>query len=153
MWATVALAFGCVLFGAAADRFGIDRVLLVGCVAMVAASLLLFAALAHAPQFFPWVYPLAGLCVGVVGAVPVVLVNEFPPAIRYSGISLSYNLAYALSGGLTPIAVTLWVRHSPLAPAYYIAAVAATAVAVILLRRAGEATRAQEISLSGRPAE
>lgn len=152
MWATVALAFGCVLCGASADRFGVDRVLLVGCVALVASSFLLFAALTYAPQYFAWVYPLAGLCVGVVGAVPVVLVHEFPPTIRYSGISLSYNLAYAISGGLTPIIVTLWLRSSPLAPAYYVAAVVAIAMTVVLLRPAG-ATRIQELSLRGAPAE
>jgi MFS family permease len=153
MWATVALAFGCVMFGASADRFGVDRVLLVGCVAMVLSTFLLFAVLTNAPQFFPWVYPVAGLCIAVVGAVPVVLVQEFPAAIRYSGISLSYNLAYAISGGLTPIIVTLWLRHSPLAPAYYVAAVAAIAFAVVLLRLRGGSSRAQEISLSGARAE
>ncbi|HEY5806794.1 MAG TPA: hypothetical protein VIT67_02440 [Povalibacter sp.] len=152
MWATVALAFGCVLFGASADRFGVNRVLLVGCLSMVASSLLLFATLAHAPQYIDRAYPLAGFCVGVVGAVPAVLVQEFPPAIRYSGISLSYNLAYALSGGLTPIAVTLWMRSSPLAPAYYVASVAAIAMTVVLLRLVGH-TPTRELSLSGAPAE
>jgi MFS family permease len=152
MAATVALAFGCVLFGASADRFGADRVLLVGCLAMIASSLLLFASLAHAPQYFGWIYPLAGLCVGVVGAVPVVLVQEFPAAIRYSGISVSYNLAYALSGGLTPIAVTLWMRSSPLAPAYYVASVAVIASALALFRLAGQ-TRTRAPSLSGASAE
>ncbi|WP_129646303.1 MFS transporter [Peristeroidobacter agariperforans] len=152
MWATVALAVGCVLCGAGADRFGVDRVLLVGCMGMVASSLLLFIALTYAPRYFGWVYPLAGLCVGVVGAVPVVLVNEFPPTIRYSGISLSYNLAYAISGGLTPIIVTLWLRSSPLAPAYYVAAVAAIAVTVVLLRLTS-ATRIQALSPGSAPAE
>ncbi|GFE84654.1 MFS transporter [Steroidobacter agaridevorans] len=152
MWATAALAFGCVLFGASADRFGVDRVLLVGCVAMIASTFLLFVALAYAPQYFAWVYPIAGFFVGVVGAVPVVLVHEFPPTIRYSGISLSYNLAYAISGGMTPIIVTLWLRSSPLAPAYYVAAVVAIAVIVVMLRLAG-GLRVQQMSLRGAPCE
>lgn len=143
-WATLALAFGCVVSGACADRFGVHRVLLIGSAAMVASSMLLFAALTHAPEYFPVVYPLAGACVGVVGAVPVLLVQEFPAAIRYSGISFSYNIAYAVSGGLTPLIVTLWIRSTPLAPAYYVGVVAAVAAVVSLLRLAGGSPRAQQ---------
>lgn len=143
-WATLALAFGCVVSGACADRFGVHRVLLIGSAAMVASSMLLFAALTHAPEYFPVVYPLAGACVGVAGAVPVLLVQEFPAAIRYSGISFSYNIAYAVSGGLTPLIVTLWIRSTPLAPAYYVGVVAAVAAVVSLLRLAGGSPRAQQ---------
>lgn len=143
-WATLALAFGCVVSGASADRFGVHRVLLIGSAAMVASSMLLFAALTHAPEYFPVVYPLAGACVGVAGAVPVLLVQEFPAAIRYSGISFSYNIAYAVSGGLTPLIVTLWIRSTPLAPAYYVGVVAAVAAVVSLLRLAGGSPRAQQ---------
>lgn len=147
-WATLALAFGCVLFGASVDRFGVHRVLLIGSVAMAASSTLLFATLTSAPEYFPFVYPLAGVCVGVAGAVPVLLVREFPAAIRFSGISFSYNLAYAISGGLTPLIVTLWIRSTPLAPAYYVGVVVAVAVAVSLFRLTGDSPRPQQ-ALSG----
>jgi hypothetical protein len=45
---------------------------------------------------------LAGFAVGIVGAVPYVMVNAFPPVVRFSGLSFSYNVAYAIFGGLTP---------------------------------------------------
>lgn len=134
VWATLALAFGSVAFGIGADRFGLNRVLVIGSLAMAAASLLLFAVLKYSPGYFPPVYILAGLCVGVVGAVPVLLVRAFPAPIRYSGVSFSYNAAYAVSGGLTPLIVTIWIRSSPLAPAYYVGVVALVAVAFIALR-------------------
>ena len=30
------------------------------------------------------------------------MVTAFPPAVRFSGLSFSYNVAYAVFGGLTP---------------------------------------------------
>ena len=65
-------------------------------------------------------YALTGFAVGVVGAVPFVLVNAFPAQVRFSGLSFSYNVAYAIFGGLTPIVVTLLLKDNPLAPAYYV---------------------------------
>lgn len=152
-WATLALALGCVAFGLGADRCGVDRTLIVGAISMAASGLLLFVTLTHAPRYFPLVYPLAGLCIGVVGAVPVLLVQAFPAAVRYSGISFSYNLAYALSGGLTPLIVTLWIRSTPYAPAYYVCAVVAVSVAAILLSRVHGARAHQGATVDGAAAE
>ena len=126
-WATLGLAISCVLYGLAADRFGVRRVLIIGAALMFATAMLLFRVMTDAPEHFTAAYVLAGTFVGVVGVVPVLLVQAFPAAIRYSGISFSYNVAYALSGGLTPLIVTLWMRTSPHAPAYYIGFVALVA--------------------------
>jgi len=45
------------------------------------------------------------------------MVNAFPATVRFSGLSFSYNLAYAIFGGLTPMCVTLWVQQDVLPPA------------------------------------
>ena len=42
----------------------------------------------------------------------------------FSGLSFSYNVAYAIFGGLTPVVLTLWLKSDPLAPAHYVAALA-----------------------------
>jgi MFS family permease len=131
-WATLGLAVSCVLFGLAADRFGVRRVLIAGSALMFVTALLLFRVMTDAPEHFTAAYVLAGTCVGVVGVVPVLLVQAFPPEIRYSGISFSYNVAYAISGGFTPVIVTLWMRSHPHAPAYYIGVVALVAVLTVL---------------------
>ena len=68
-------------------------------------------------------YALTGLCVGLVGAVPFVMVRAFPPVVRFSGLSFSYNVAYAIFGGLTPMAVTALLKFSPMAPALYVAGI------------------------------
>ena len=36
-------------------------------------------------------YMLAGFAVGIVGAVPHVMVNAFPPVVRFSGLSFSWQ--------------------------------------------------------------
>src|SRR5690606_38692177 len=60
--------------------------------------------------------------------VPSIAVAAFPAPVRFSGLSFSYNVAYAICGGATPVAVTLLLRDHPLAPAYYLAAMAVVGV-------------------------
>ena len=58
-------------------------------------------------------YALAGLACGVVGVVPSVMVGLFPPAIRVSGISFTYNVAYALWASTTPLLLIALMPWSP----------------------------------------
>jgi hypothetical protein len=74
------------------------------------------------PEQLFLLYGTVGLCVGVVGAVPYVMVRAFPAEVRFTGISFSYNVSYAIFGGLTPIAVTMLMGVSPMAPAWYVLA-------------------------------
>lgn len=73
---------------------------------------------------------MTGLFVGIVGAVPYVMVKAFPPVVRFSGLSFSYNLAYAIFGGLTPMVVTALLKFSPMAPAYYVSCLCAVGLVV-----------------------
>lgn len=120
--ATFALCIGCVLYGMAVDRFGTERVLVVGAVGLAAATAALYRTLTVAPEHFAIAFTLTGFFVGVTGAIPSLMVRAFPPAIRFSGISFAYNIAYAISGGLTPLVVSLWIRGGEAyAPVYYVA--------------------------------
>lgn len=69
-WATLALSFGCILFGAAADRWGSGRVLALGCIFLGASSYWLYTRMAVAPQEINAWYALCGFFVGVIGVVP-----------------------------------------------------------------------------------
>jgi MFS family permease len=121
--ATLGLIIGCVAAGTLADRLGVRLVLVLGSILLAAAYLLLFRVLAPHPAALLPLYALTGLLVGVVGTVPLVMVKAFPPAVRFSGLSFAYNVAYAISGGLTPIIVTLLIRASPMGPPIYLALV------------------------------
>ncbi|GAB4060132.1 MFS transporter [Uliginosibacterium sediminicola] len=120
--ATLMLSIGCVLNGILVDRFGPGRVLLIGSVLLAVFSSAFYQSLGAAPELLFPLYGLAGLAVGVIGTVPYIMVQSFPPAVRFSGISFSYNVSYAIFGGLTPVLITLLQRWTPLAPSYYVLA-------------------------------
>jgi MFS family permease len=128
--ATLFLSLGCVVFGALADRYGAGRVLMVGCALLGITSTLFYRQMAVAPQNIDALYALCGFCVGVIGVVPSAAVKAFPPIVRFSGLSFSYNVAYAVFGGLTPVVVSMLLPLDPLAPAHYVAVLSAVGVLI-----------------------
>ncbi|AXK39709.1 MFS transporter [Crenobacter cavernae] len=123
--AIVCLTAGCIVAGMVVDRLGAGKTFIGGSVLLATSSYAFYSSLGTAPeQLFP-LYALAGFSVGIVGAVPWVMVRAFPAVVRFSGLSFSYNLAYAVFGGLTPMAVTLMLKNDPLAPAHYVLALCA----------------------------
>jgi MFS family permease len=121
--ATFALTIGCIVFGLLADRLGAARTLQIGSIMLLFATYALYFGLRESPRNLFALYAMAGLCVGVVGVIPTALVRLFPPAVRFSGISFAYNLAYAIFGGLTPLFIAMLMKDHPMAPAHYVAAV------------------------------
>ena len=68
------------------------------------------------------------------GPVPAVLVELFPTKVRYTGMSVSYNLSVALFGGTLPM-VAIWliyITKSNLAVSYYIMAVILCTLATLV---------------------
>ena len=128
--AIVALSLGCVLAGMLADRFGAGKVFSLGCLALGGSSWLLYSSVGSHPDWLFPLYALTGLCVGVIGAVPFVLVQAFPAVVRFSGLSFSYNLAYAIFGGLTPMVVAGLLKYSAMGPAWYVLGLSALGCAI-----------------------
>jgi MFS family permease len=145
-WATLGLSIGCVVYGFLADRFGAERMLMLGCALLLAATYALYLGVGSDPARLDVLYAVTGFCVGVVGVIPTVLVRAFPPAVRFSGISFAYNVAYAIFGGLTPLFVTLLMKSQPLAPAHYVAALCAVGVATAAWSAATAAAPARAVS-------
>lgn len=130
---SIAIVFamlGNLVAGAAADRFGEGRVLAAWSALAGGAFWLLYTLAPHQPDLLFPLYALAGFGVGITAMVPSIAVAAFPAPIRFSGLSFSYNVAYAICGGATPVVVTLAMRHDPLAPAQYLAAMAVVGVAL-----------------------
>ncbi|CCJ88067.1 L-Proline/Glycine betaine transporter ProP [Cronobacter dublinensis 582] len=150
--ATIMLCVGCLLAGLAADRFGASRTFIVGSVLLAASSWAFYhLSGAHPEQLF-LLYGVVGLCVGVVGAVPFVMVRAFPAAVRFTGISFSYNVAYAIFGGLTPIAVTMLMGVSPMAPAWYVLALSLMGLGLgVWLGRKRQADAAHAVAEPAQP--
>ncbi|HCI12407.1 MAG TPA: MFS transporter [Gallionellaceae bacterium] len=138
--ATLFLSLGCVAFGLMADRYGAGRVMMAGCAMLGITSMLFYMQMATNPENIYVLYALSGFCVGVIGVVPSVAVKAFPPAVRFSGLSFSYNVAYAVFGGLTPVMVSMLLPLDPLAPAHYVAALSVVGMLIgAYLWRRGQA--------------
>jgi len=134
--ATLFLAAGCIIAGLLADRMGSARFFMIFSPITGIAAMIMFILLRTSPDLLYPLSALVGLSVGIVGAVPHAMVHAFPASIRFSGLSTSYNVAYAVFGGLTPIVVTLMLQASAIAPAFYVLFFGVVGVgAGIVLRR------------------
>lgn len=114
-------ALGCLCAGYLGDRIGFGKTFIMFSLGL-AVSFLLFIQHLHVSSegLYGW-YSLAGFFAGITGIVPVVMVRAFPPQVRFSGVSFSYNVAYAICGGLTPLAISLLMSRWDYAPALYLA--------------------------------
>ena len=109
----VFLNIGCVLAGLLVDRIGAWRALMIYSLLLPLGIGALYASLVGQWGAIWLAYALAGLCCGVVGVVPSVMVGLFPAQIRVSGISFTYNVAYALWASITPLALIALMPWSP----------------------------------------
>ncbi|CAN0624711.1 Major facilitator superfamily MFS_1 [Burkholderia multivorans] len=133
--ATLCLTAGCIFAGALAGWIGPKRVLSIGGLLLAACYYLLFARVAADATTLPLFYGIAGFTVGTIGVVPYVMVKSFPAVVRFSGISFSYNVAYAIFGGLTPVIVSLMMKSNPLAPVAYVATICVLGAVAVLFSK------------------
>ncbi|MGY6039219.1 MFS transporter [Aeromonas sp. AE23HZ002T15] len=123
--AILALTLGCVFYGRLIDAIGSGPTFMLGSLLLAGTTYAFYHGLAAGMDQLIPLYALVGFAVGIVGAVPYVMVNAFPAVVRFSGLSFSYNVAYAIFGGLTPMLVTLWMKEDLLAPSHYVVSLAA----------------------------
>lgn len=135
--AIITLTLGCVCMGRLIDALGSGITFVAGSLCLAAATWHFYTGLQQDPTSLFVNYALVGFFVGIVGAVPFVMVKAFPPVVRFSGLSFSYNVSYAVFGGITPMLVTLWLKQDVMAPAYYVVSLCAlgAVVGLFLLRR------------------
>jgi len=130
---TVSLCVSAVVVGMATDRFGLRRTAVPVVLLLVGSTYALYFGAASRPHALVWLYVLAGAGAGAVTLTPVLMVRAFPASVRFSGLSFSYNVAYAVFGGATPLLVSWLVHLDRLAPAHYVAGVAVIGLAAVLL--------------------
>ncbi|MDX6012449.1 MFS transporter [Cupriavidus necator] len=150
-FATLTLTIGCVIVGWACDRIGTRAVMLIGWGGLLMTAYLFYGSLPGTPGTLFWHYGLLGLFVGTIATVPIAGVRAFPAPVRFTGLSFAYNMSYAVFGGLTPMILTLWLQHDTMAPAHYVAVLAAVGslLAFWPLARRGHAMRNGVASTAG----
>ncbi len=136
---TLFLIFATSAAGSIVDRVGSGRFFTVAGVVFGAATWAFYSFAGTSITLMFALYAIMGLAVGLVGAIPYVMVRAFPARVRFTGLSFSYNVAYAIFGGLTPIAVTSALAINPMAHAWYLLFIAALTTGVgIYLSLRGE---------------
>jgi MHS family proline/betaine transporter-like MFS transporter len=129
--------------GRVSDRVGRRRVILAGSIGFLVLTVpgfLIIQALT-VPAIFGGVLLLGLVLVCFTGTMPASLPALFPTRIRYTGLSIGFNVAVALFGGTTPLiaAALIAATGSVMMPAYYLMfAALCGAVAVLFM---GETAR------------
>ncbi|MEA2929498.1 MAG: hypothetical protein QOG38_1926 [Hyphomicrobiales bacterium] len=144
--ATITFILGCLLFGWASDAAGTRVAMIVGFAGLLASSYVFYSWLPDAPAHLNLTYAITGFFVGSVTTVPIVAVRLFPPPVRFSGLSFSYNVSYAIFGGLTPVVLSLWVRSDPMAPAYYVGGLCLLGIALAFVPAHGVRSRFSQLA-------
>jgi MFS transporter, MHS family, proline/betaine transporter len=121
------------------DRIGRKPLMLLASIGGLIGALPLFWLMNHPSELLAQLGQLGlVLLIGVYyGALPAVLVEAAPPAVRCTAVALGYNLCYGLFGGLSPLAATWLVERTgdEIAPAFLImASAAATFVTLFWFR-------------------
>ena len=131
----VANMLAVVTAGWLSDRVSAALVLRCGAGLLVVAAWPFFAAIAagvgRGPMFLAGTLAGFGIVGGLTGgSFAVVLAGLFPPAARFSGVALAYNIAFAAFSGLAPVAALglIAATGSLAAPALYLAGCAVVAL-------------------------
>jgi MFS family permease len=123
-------------------RFDPRRVLAGGCV-LVAASGFAMAPLMAAGLIgvFAFLSLLLFAMGFVYGPLSAWLTDLFPPRVRYTGTSMTFNVAGVIGGGMTPVIAQAMALKGGLAPVgYYLSAAALLSLAALLALRGRSGT-------------
>ncbi|MCD8475376.1 MAG: MFS transporter, partial [Shewanella fodinae] len=99
------LNVGCVIAGKLADLFGRWQTVALYSVLLAVGTSVLTLVLDAPPKTLLLGYAIAGLCSGIISAVPAIVVQLFPSAVKVTGISLVYNLTYSVCSSIMPLAL------------------------------------------------
>ena len=101
------------LFGGLSDRVGRRTIYMVGCVAAICLSFPVFWAIATRDPVIVVLAFVIGMSVGhgiMYGVQASFLSEMFPSNLRYSGVSLGYQIAAPIGGGVVHWPPQLWLR-------------------------------------------
>ncbi|GEB77247.1 MFS transporter [Sporolactobacillus inulinus] len=115
-----------VLMGHFGDRIGNKRVVQIGLVGLILASIPAFFMIGSGNSIlvFTGLLVLAIFLSCFEGTVPSLLPSLFFTSVRYGGLAITYNISVSLFGGTTPM-VLAWLTHATndtMMPAYYMMA-------------------------------
>lgn len=133
-WQTGALflaALLSILFGALTDLLSHQKLLTTISLLSVICAYPIFWIYSRHFDFYLIALLLSSILAGYsAGTIPSLLSDLFPTKIRYSGIAISYNIGFAIFGGLTPLIATtlIYVTGNSITPSFYLITTACMAL-------------------------
>lgn len=118
----VVLSFGLLTAAWLGDRIPRRWILGTGALVLLLSSFPFFSAAAGRGMGLLGLFACAGVAASLVnGPMCGVAADLFPTRIRFSGVAISFNLAFSIFSGIAPLVATLLVARtgSPAGPAYY----------------------------------
>lgn len=120
----VVLSFGLLTAAWLGDRIPRRWILGAGGVGLMVLSVPFFTAAANHSVGLFILFAGAGLAASFVnGPMCAIAADLYPTRIRFSGVAISFNLAFSIFSGIAPLVAALLVNvtGSPVGPAYYMA--------------------------------
>lgn len=114
------ILLGCIFYGLLANYKNAGRVMMFGSIILILQTFAFFYQLESGGDFILIMYALLGFCTGIIGMVPAIIVRIFPTDIRLTGLCLSYNISYALTGGLLPLGLVYATERVSFTPVLYV---------------------------------
>lgn len=109
----IAHALGILFVGWIGDRVSPLQLLRAGSLLILLLAFPFYHALETRAMDLTAVLVLAGACGGLInGSFAVLLTDLFPTRIRFSGVALSFNIAFTLFSGMAPLAATTLIRQT-----------------------------------------
>ena len=136
--AVLVYSFLIILFGMIGDKIGARKVLNASCLVFIIFSYPIFHFFSE-NNFASIYFCYSVVAIATAGATAsgiLLLAESFPAKIRYSGSSLSYNLAFGIFGGFTPLIATTLIEQtgSKTSPAFYMILVSVVALIFSLVK-------------------
>ena len=152
--ALIVMSFGLLFVAWLSDRMSRKTLALIGTALLIALSWSFFsAAEAHSASLLV-LFALAGLVGSIcAGTVIAIAADLFPTRIRFSGVALSYNVAFTLFSGLAPVIAALLARNTGVAAtaAYYMVGCAALSFAAALVMHRYDGQIVADLAAPERP--
>jgi MFS family permease len=137
--ALIVISIGMLITAWLGDRFPRRYILGAGGLLLLVLAVPFFSAAAARSVNLNLLFVMAGVVASLVnGTMAGVVADLFPTRIRFSGVAVSFNLAFSIFSGIAPLMAVELVKltSSPVSPAYYMCVCGAiTFLGSLFLRR------------------